>query len=101
MWGGCILGIVGGTMSVYDVADKFEAWYDAYQSAQGAYNLWMATVQNSADPAIQQLYEYQYRQAHQRQEDAKADVSSSTKTSALTLAGAALACGALALAPTP
>lgn len=88
-------------MSIYDVADKFQAWYDAYQSAQGAYNLWMATVENDAEPAIQQLYHYQYRQAYQRQEDAKADVSSSTKTSAITLGGAALVCGALALAPTP
>lgn len=100
-WGGCILGIVGSTVSIYDVADKFESWYNAYQDAQGAYNLWMATVQNNADPVIQQLYEYQYRQAVLRQNDAKEDVVSATQTSGFTLGGAALVCGALALAPTP
>ncbi|HET7463012.1 MAG TPA: hypothetical protein VFJ82_17295 [Longimicrobium sp.] len=100
-WGACILAIGGSTLSVYDVLDKFEAWHDAYVDARGAYALWQATVQNNAEPAIQQLYEYQYKQARQRQEDAKGDVSSSTNMSFVALGSFALTCGALALAPTP
>jgi hypothetical protein len=92
---------VGSSVSIYSVADSFQSWYDAYQNAQGAYNLWQATIQNNADPAIQQLYEYQYRQAYQRQQDAASAVSSATNTSVMTLVGAGVACGALALAPTP
>lgn len=101
LWGACILGIVGSTVSVYDVAGSFQTWYDAYQHAQGAYNLWQATVQNNADPVTQQLYEFEYRQAYQAQQNAANAVSSATNTSVMTLVGAALACGAAALAPTP
>lgn len=88
-------------MSVYDVLDKFQAWHTAYVDATGAFDLWQATVQNGSDPTIQQLYEYQYRQARQRQEDAKSSVSSATDTSYFALASFAIACGAFALAPTP
>jgi hypothetical protein len=73
----------------------------AWQDALGIYALWQATVENNADPVIQQLYEYQYRQALQRQEDARGGVVSATKASSFTLGLAALGCGALALAPTP
>ena len=50
---------------------------------------------------MQQLYEYQYRQARQRQEDAKQAVSAATNISYLALGGFAVACGAAVLAPTP
>jgi hypothetical protein len=100
-WAICVLGFVGSTMSVAEVADKFQAWHTAWQDALGIYALWQATVENNADPVIQQLYEYQYRQALQRQEDARGDVVSATKTSSFTLGLAALGCGALVLAPTP
>jgi len=100
-WGACILGIVASTISVYDVADAFQNWHGAYQDAQGAYNLWQATIQNNADATTQQLYEFQYRQAYQRQQDAANVVSSQTRTSVTTLVGAGIVCGALALAPTP
>jgi hypothetical protein len=59
------------------------------------------TLQNNASSYIQQLYEYQYRQALQRQEDAKGAVSEAVNTSGWALAGAAVACGATALVPTP
>lgn len=100
-WAICVLGLVGSTMSVMDVADKFQAWHAAWQDALGAHALWQATVQNNADPVTQQLYEYQYRQARQRQEDAKGDVQSATNMSYVGLGLAALGCGAVALAPTP
>jgi hypothetical protein len=93
--------MAGTTISVFDVLDKFQTWHSAYADATGAYELWMATVQNNADPAIQQLYEYQYKQARQRQEDAKGDVSSSTNVSYVALATFAVSCGAFALMPTP
>jgi len=101
LWGACILGIVGSTVSIYDMADSFTKWHDAYVNAQNAYNLWQVTVQNNADPVTQQLYEFEYRHAYERQQDAAGVVSSSTKTSVMTLVGAGIACGALALAPTP
>jgi|GEM_PF-3582831 len=100
-WTICVLGFVGSTMSVLDVADKFQTWHTAWQDALGIYALWQATVQNNADPVTQQLYEYQYKQARQRQEDALGDVHSATNMSYVTLGLAAFACGALALAPTP
>ena len=100
-WTICVLGFVGSTMSVMEVADKFQAWHTAWQDALGAYALWQATVQNNADPVIQQLYEYEYRQARQRQDDARGAVMSATDTSYVRLGLAALGCGAVALAPTP
>lgn len=100
-WGICILAIGGSSLSIYDVLDKFKTWHAAYLDAKGAYDLWQTTVQNGADPAVQQLYEYQYRQARQRQEDAKSDVSAATNMSYMALGSFALACGAVALAPTP
>ena len=93
--------MAGSTLSVYDVLDKFKAWHAAYLDARGAYDLWQATVQNGADPTVQQLYEYQYKQARQRQEDAKADVHSSTKISYVALGTFAFSCGVVALAPVP
>jgi hypothetical protein len=100
-WALCVLAIGGSTLSVLDVADKFQAWHTAWQDALGIYALWQATVQNNADPVIQQLYEYQYKQARQRQDDARGDVESATKMSYIALGSYAVACGALALAPTP
>lgn len=100
-WAGCVLAMAGSTLAVADVLSAFQDWHAAYRDASGAYDLWQATVQNHSPPAIQQLYEYQYRQARQRQEDKKRAVSSSTNISYLALGGFALACGAAALAPTP
>ena len=97
VWAVCALAVAGSTYSVWDVADEFENWYGAYKDASGAQRLWQATVQNRADPYIQQLYEYQYKQARQRQEDAKGAVEKATGASAFALAGAALACGATLL----
>jgi hypothetical protein len=101
LWGGCVLGVIGSGLSIYQVADAFQSWYDSYQAAEGAYNIWQATVTNHADPLTRQLYEYEYRQARQRQEDMKGAVASATNTSYVALGAAALACGALVLAPTP
>jgi hypothetical protein len=100
-WAICVLGFVGSTVSVASVADKFQAWHTAWQDALGAHALWQVTVENNADPVIQQLYEYQYKQARQRQEDARGAVMSATNTSYIPLGVAALGCGAVALAPTP
>jgi hypothetical protein len=96
-----VLGIVASTVSLYDVADAFQNWYDAYQAAQSAQRTWQMTVENNAPATTQQLYEYEYRQAYQRQEDAKAAVAGATHSSYWALGGAAIACGAAALAPTP
>lgn len=101
LWAVCILAIVGSTQSIWEVANKFEAWYKAYQDAEGAQRLWQATVQNNPDPVTQQLYEYQYKQARLRQDDAKGDVSSATGVSVVALVAAGLACGATALVPVP
>ncbi len=101
LWGACILAMVGSNYSIWQVADKFDAWYRAYQNAQGTQRLWRATVENNASPFIQQLYEYQYKQAYQRQQDAAGAVSEATNTSYFALAGAAIACGATVLIPTP
>jgi hypothetical protein len=100
-WAICVLSVAGSTMSVMDVADKFKAWHAAWQGAVGAYELWQATVQNNVDPVTQQLYEYQYKQARQRQDDARGAVQSATNMSYIPLGFAAVACGAVALAPTP
>jgi hypothetical protein len=96
-----VLALLGTTYSVWQVSDKFQTWYTAHPDAAGAQALWQATVQNSADPCIQQLYEYQYKQARQRQEDAKGAVSEATSTTMFALGAAAIACGAAALLPTP
>ncbi|HYW09344.1 MAG TPA: hypothetical protein VE913_20455, partial [Longimicrobium sp.] len=92
-WAVCVLAMGGSAYSVWDVSDEFSNWYDAYRAAQRAYRMWRVTVENNADPAIQQLYEYMYDQARLRQEDARGDVSKATDMSAIALAGAALACG--------
>ena len=55
-WGACILAIAGSTLSIYDVLEKFQTWHAAYLDEKGAYDLWQATVQNGADPVVQQLY---------------------------------------------
>lgn len=101
LWAGCVLAVLGTTYSIWQVSDKFQSWYDAHRDAVGAQALWQATVQNNADPYIQQLYEYQYRQAHRRAEDAKGAVSEATNASYFALTAAAIACGATALLPTP
>ena len=101
LWAGCVLAMAGSTLAVADVMGAFKGWHSAYLNAVGAYNLWQATIQNGASPEIQQLYEYQWRQARQRQEDAKQGVSSATNISYLALGGFAVACGAAILAPTP
>lgn len=101
LWAGCVLALLGTTYSVWQVSDKFQTWYNAHRDAAGAQGLWQATVQNNADPYIQQLYEYQYRQAHQRAEDAKGAVSEATRASYFALTASAIACGATALLPTP
>ena len=101
LWGACVLAVVGSSYTIWQVADKFETWYRAYKDAEGAERLWQATVENNADPYIQQLYEYQYKQARQRQVDAAGAVSEATNTSYIALFGAAVACGATALMPTP
>jgi hypothetical protein len=101
LWGMCVLGMGGSTFSIWQVADKFEAWYKAYQEAEGLQRLYQAVLENKSDPAVRQLYEYQYKQARQRQEDAKGAVSEATVMSGFALAAAALACGATALIPVP
>lgn len=101
LWAVCILAVLGSTYAISEVAAKFEAWYKAYQDAEGAQRLWQATVQNNTDPVTQQLYEYQYKQARSRQEDARGDVASATNASYFALAAAALTCGATALIPVP
>lgn len=101
LWGTCVLALVGSTYSIWQVADKFESWYRAYKDAEGAERLWQATVENNADPYIQQLYEYQYKQAHQRQVDAAGVVGEATRTSYSALLAAGFACGATVLLPTP
>jgi len=101
LWAACILALMGSTYTVAEVAGKFEAWYKAYQDAEGAQRLWQATVQNNSPSSTQQLYEYQYKQARLRQEDARGDVASATNASYFALATAAIACGATALVPTP
>lgn len=101
LWGACVLAVAGSTYSISQVASEFQAWYDAYQAAESAQRTWQMTIENNADPVVQQLYEYQYRQALQRQEAAKSVVSSAANTSYWALAGAAVACGATALIPSP
>lgn len=101
LWGACVLAVAGSTYSISQVAGEFQAWYDAYQAAASAQRTWQMTIENGADPVVQQLYEYQYKQALQRQEAAKGVVSSAANTSYWALAGAALACGATALIPSP
>lgn len=101
LWAGCILAMAGSTMAVLDVAAAFQAWYNAYVDAVGAYNLWQATIQNNASPEIQQLYEYQWKQARQRQEEKKLAVSNATNLSYIALAGYAIACGAAIFVPSP
>jgi hypothetical protein len=101
LWGMCVLAMGGSSYSIWQVSDKFESWYKAYQEAEGLQRLYQATLENNTDPAVRQLYEYQYKQARQRQEDAKGAVSEATTMTFFALAGAALACGATALIPAP
>lgn len=101
LWGVCVLAMVGSTYSISQVSGKFETWYKAYQEADGLQRLYRATLENDTDPAIRQLYEYQYKQARQRQEDAAGAVSEATHTTMFALLAAAFACGATALIPVP
>lgn len=101
LWTACVLAVLSSSYTVSQVADKFDTWYKAYRDTEGAYNLWQATVQNDADVYTQQLYEDKYQQARRRQEDAKGAVSEATGATGWALAGAAVACGASALIPTP
>lgn len=101
LWTVCVLAMLNSTYTVAQVADKFEAWYKAYREAEGLQRLYQAIIENNPDPAMRQLYEYQYKQALQRQEDARGAVSEATGASAWALLGAGLACGASALVPTP
>ena len=101
LWTVCVLAMLNSTYTVAQVGDKFASWYAAYQEAEGLLRLYQTIVENNPDPAIRQLYEYQYKQARQRQEDARGAVSEATGASAWALLGAGLACGASVLAPTP
>ena len=100
LWAACVLGVVGSTVSIWIVSERFETWHRAYEDAAGAQRLWQVTVQNS-DPITQQLYEYQYKQARLREQDAAQAINEATGASVLALGAAAVACGATLFIPTP
>jgi hypothetical protein len=105
-WAVCVLTVIGGVYSVDQVADRFVEWWNAQQELQQLrraldFTLSMQRDGYEYDPAALNLLFFQVDEAVRRRDNAIGAVKDATNTSYLALAGAALACGAAALAPTP
>jgi hypothetical protein len=103
LWGACILGVIGATMSIDQVSGAFKTWYDASRTLQMQKSVMQSLEANSGsvDPAFYALEEYKLLQAQQRADAAAEAVTDATNVSYLTLAAAAVTCGATFLIPTP
>ena len=100
LWAVCVLAVLNSTHSVWQVADQFEAWWDAYRAYEVARRTWQATLDNPLSEAWETANaELKMQYARDRMNDARDAVSEATDASGWALAGAALACGATAIIP--
>ena len=103
----CVLAVIGYVDSVDDVADEFEAWWQTEKAVRRAnailedlIGLRESGAYYVSESDMDMAY-YRLEVATEARDAARGEVSGATRASWYTLAGAALACGATALLPTP
>lgn len=106
-WAVCVLTVTGYGMSVDDVADKFETWWQTEKAVRRAdailkdlIGLRESGAYYVSESDMDMAY-YRVEVATEARDAARGDVSSATGVSWAALGAAALACGASALLPTP
>lgn len=103
LWGACVLAVLGSAYTIDQVAGSFQSWWDTqreYESAKRTYDAIQANPA-SVTPEMAELWAFRVEYARNRRNAAMDDVSDKTNTTWWALAGAAVACGAAAFAPTP
>jgi hypothetical protein len=105
-WAICVLAVAGAGVSIDDVGDKFESWWQSEKNLRRAHEVVEDLLglresgyyvsENDMDMAY-----YKIDVAVEARDAAKDDVHDATGVSWLALGGAAVACGASVLIPSP